>query len=72
MQSVQETKQPRDSGYVHRFLIPETLVFGGVLPLASDTAARLILAPHILPVAILTAFLGAPVFIYLLIRGYKR
>jgi len=56
----------------HRFLIPATLVFGGVLLLASDTVARLILAPHLLPVAILTSFLGAPVFIYLLIRGYKR
>lgn len=56
----------------HRFLIPATIVFGGVLLLASDTAARLILAPHVLPVAILTAFLGAPVFIYLLLKGYKR
>jgi iron complex transport system permease protein len=56
----------------HRFLIPGTIVCGGILLLASDTAARLILAPHILPVAILTAFMGAPVFIYLLIRGYTR
>ena len=56
----------------HRFLIPGTCVIGGILLLASDTAARLILAPHILPVAILTAFMGAPVFIYLLIKGYTR
>lgn len=52
----------------HRFLIPGSCVAGGILLLASDTVARLILAPHILPVAILTAFLGAPVFIYLIIR----
>ena len=56
----------------HRFLIPGTLVCGAILLLASDTAARLILAPHILPVAILTAFMGAPVFIYLLIRGHTN
>jgi len=56
----------------HRFLIPGTIVAGSILLLASDTAARLILAPHILPVAILTAFMGAPIFIYLLIRGYTR
>lgn len=53
----------------HRFLIPGTCICGGILLLASDTVARLILAPHILPVAILTAFLGAPVFIYLILKG---
>ena len=56
----------------HRYLIPGSCLAGGVLLLASDTAARLLLAPHILPVAILTAFMGAPVFIYLLLRGYRR
>ncbi|WOF15538.1 iron ABC transporter permease [Methanoplanus sp. FWC-SCC4] len=56
----------------HRFLIPGTIVAGGILLLASDTAARMILAPHVLPVAILTAFMGAPVFIYLLVRGYAK
>lgn len=55
-----------------RFLIPGTIIMGALLLLAADTAARLIMAPHVLPVAILTAFLGAPTFIYLLIRGYKR
>ncbi|TAJ44015.1 FecCD family ABC transporter permease [Methanofollis fontis] len=56
----------------HRFLIPATCIAGAVLLIASDTAARLMLAPHILPVSILTAFMGAPVFLYLLIRGYTR
>jgi len=55
-----------------RFLIPGSAVAGAVLLLASDTVARIIVAPYILPVAVLTAFLGAPVFIYLLFRGYKR
>jgi iron complex transport system permease protein len=55
-----------------RYLIPGSAVAGAVLLLASDTVARVIVAPYILPVAVLTAFLGAPVFIYLLFRGYKR
>ena len=56
----------------NRFLLPATLATGGILLLASDTVARLILAPHLLPVSVLTAFMGAPVFIYLIIRGYRR
>ena len=56
----------------YRFLLPATCVVGGLLLLAADTAARLIMAPHILPVSILTSFLGAPVFIYLIVRGYRR
>jgi len=55
-----------------RFLIPGSAVAGAVLLLASDTVARVIVAPYVLPVAVLTAFMGAPVFIYLLFRGYRR
>lgn len=55
-----------------RYLIPGSTLFGGLLLLASDTAARLIISPYVLPVSILTAFMGAPVFIYLLLKGYKR
>ncbi len=55
-----------------RYLIPGSTIFGGLLLLASDTAARLIISPYVLPVSILTAFMGAPVFIYLLLKGYKR
>jgi len=59
-------------GSDHRFLLPASIVMGSLLLLGSDTAARLILAPHLLPVSILTAFMGAPVFIYLIARGYRR
>jgi iron complex transport system permease protein len=55
-----------------RYLIPASCVCGSILLLASDTAARIIVAPYVLPVAVLTAFMGAPVFIYLIIRGYRR
>lgn len=55
-----------------KYLIPGSALFGGSLLLVSDTAARLIISPYVLPVSILTAFMGAPAFIYLLLRGYKR
>ncbi len=56
----------------HRFLLPATILLGALLLLVSDTAARLMLAPHVLPVSVLTAFMGAPLFMYLIIRGYKK
>lgn len=56
-------------GADHRYLLPGAFVTGALLLLASDTAARLILAPHVLPVSVLTAFMGAPVFLYLIARG---
>jgi iron complex transport system permease protein len=52
----------------HRFLLLASALTGACLLLAADTAARLLLAPRVLPVSILTAFFGAPTFLYLLIR----
>ena len=52
-----------------RFLIPSSFIIGSVLLLASDTVARTVIAPMVLPVGILTSFLGAPLFIYLVIKG---
>lgn len=56
----------------NRFLIPASCVTGSLLLLAADTIARTMLRPQVLPVAILTSFVGAPVFLYLLVKGYKR
>ncbi len=52
----------------NRFLLPGTAVCGALLLLLSDMAARLVIAPQILPVAVITAFLGTPVFLYLIIK----
>nr|AGF93373.1 transport system permease protein [uncultured organism] len=52
-----------------RFLLPFSCLAGAVLLLLSDVAARNIMAPVVLPVGILTSFLGAPLFIYLVIKG---
>lgn len=56
----------------HRYLIPGSILAGAILLLAADTAARTVMSPRVLPVAILTAFVGAPAFVFLLVRGYKR
>jgi iron complex transport system permease protein len=56
-------------GADNRFLLPASAVLGAVLLLVSNTTARLILAPHLLPVSILTAFMGAPVFMLLIVKG---
>lgn len=56
----------------HRFLIPGACVMGGLLLLASDTLARTVIAPVVLPVGAVTSFMGAPLFLYLLSRGYRR
>lgn len=56
----------------HRFLLPAASLMGAVLLLAADTAARTVLSPIILPVGILTSFLGVPLFIYLITKRRKE
>jgi iron complex transport system permease protein len=56
-------------GNEERFLLPGAALFGGVFLLAADTAARTVMAPVVLPVGILTSFLGGPLFLYLLFKG---
>ncbi|MGD9210367.1 MAG: iron ABC transporter permease [Desulfobacteraceae bacterium] len=52
----------------HRLLIPFTIIIGALLLLSADTLGRLIIGSGALPVGVITSFLGAPVFLYLLIR----
>ncbi|MFO8191319.1 MAG: iron chelate uptake ABC transporter family permease subunit [Bacillota bacterium] len=59
------------AGPDHRFLIPASALLGGALLIATDTLARVIIAPTELPVGIITALIGAPMFIYLLKRRKK-
>ncbi len=56
----------------YRFLIPISALVGAILLLVSDTIARTIISPIVLPVGILTSFMGAPLFLYLLVKMYKR
>lgn len=51
----------------HRFLLPGSCLTGAIILLGADTAARTVVAPIEIPVGIMTAFLGVPLFVYLLV-----
>lgn len=55
----------------HRLLIPASVLLGGGLLILSDTVARTLLAPQQLPVGVITAMLGVPLFLYLLQRSAR-
>lgn len=55
----------------YRYVVPGCAVAGSLLLLAADGFAKVVMAPHVLPVAVLTSFLGAPAFLWLLVRGRK-
>ncbi len=52
----------------HRLLLPASALAGATLLLLADVAARLVIAPAELPIGIVTALLGAPFFLFLLLR----
>ncbi|HRP36004.1 MAG TPA: iron ABC transporter permease [Gammaproteobacteria bacterium] len=55
-------------GNDQRVLIPAAALVGGTLLTLADTAARTVMAPQQLPVGVLTALIGVPVFLFLLSR----
>ncbi len=55
-------------GNDQRLLLPASVLAGGSLLVLADTLARTIVAPIQLPVGVLTALIGVPVFLYLLGR----
>ena len=59
-------------GNDYRFLIPCSALCGSVLLLLSDIVSRVLIAPTVLPIGALTSFLGAPLFLYLIVKGGKR
>lgn len=61
----------RMTGPDHRLLLPCVFFAGGGFLVLCDTFARTVIAPTELPVGIITALLGGPFFIYLLVRGKK-
>jgi len=58
-------------GHRHRTLLPAAFLGGGILLVLSDTLARTIVAPRELPVGIVTALIGVPVFAVLLRRWVR-
>lgn len=59
------------TGNDQRLLLPASVLAGGSLLLLADTAARTLIAPQQLPVGVLTALIGVPVFLFLLSRQAK-
>jgi iron complex transport system permease protein len=56
-------------GSDHRILVPAATLFGGFFLVVSDTIARTVLSPQQLPVGVVTALLGVPLFLLLLNRA---
>ena len=56
----------------HRFLLPATALLGASLMLAADMLARTIVSPAELPIGIITALIGGPFFIWLLLKRRTR
>jgi len=52
----------------HRFLLPASALLGASLLVGADIVARTLVAPAELPIGILTAAIGAPFFLWLLLR----
>jgi iron complex transport system permease protein len=52
----------------HRLLLPASVAFGAILMLIADTCARVLAAPAEVPIGILTATVGAPFFLMILLR----
>ena len=59
------------TGNDQRLLLPASVLAGGSLLVLADTATRTIIAPQQLPVGVLTALIGVPVFLFLLSRQPK-
>jgi iron complex transport system permease protein len=55
-------------GNDQRLLLPSATLAGGILLACADTLARTVIAPQQLPVGVLTALIGVPVFLFLLTR----
>ncbi len=58
-------------GPSHRGLLPAAALLGGTLLVVADAAARICIAPAELPIGIITALLGAPFFLWLLLRQMR-
>ncbi|MBQ8179068.1 MAG: iron ABC transporter permease [Candidatus Methanomethylophilaceae archaeon] len=58
-------------GNDHRYLLPGSMLLGAIILLISDCVGQTLL-PFVLPVGIITSFLGGPLFLYLLVKGYRR
>lgn len=59
-------------GSDNRFVIPGSAILGGLFLLAMDLVSRSIVIPQELPVGIIMSFVGAPIFLYLIVTQKKE
>jgi len=59
-------------GWDHRYLTFVSFLFGGAFLVFCDTLSRIIIAPAEIPVGVITALLGGPFFIWLLLKGNEK
>lgn len=59
-------------GNDYRYLVPGSAIAGALLLVLADLVSRTVMAPVILPIGALTAFLGAPIFLFLLFKGVRH
>jgi iron complex transport system permease protein len=59
-------------GSDHRYLLPLSIILGAIILIIADGVGQVILYPSVVPVGIITSMLGGPLFIYLLIRRYRK
>ncbi len=59
------------TGPDHRLLLPASALFGATLLIAADIVARTAVAPAEIPIGIITAILGGPFFLWLLLRFHR-
>jgi len=55
-------------GSDHRFLLPTSVLLGAILVVNADTLSRTLWVPQVIPIGIVTSFLGVPFFFYLLMK----
>lgn len=59
-------------GNDHRWLIPFSMIVGALLLLVADTIGRSLFSPAVIPVGIVVAYVGVPLFVHLILRQRRR
>jgi len=55
-------------GADHRIVLPASALFGAAFLVACDLAARMVMSPLEIPVGVVTALIGGPFFLWLLVK----
>ncbi|MDA1476363.1 FecCD family ABC transporter permease [Bacillus changyiensis] len=59
-------------GHDHRWILPYCAVLGAILLVTADIGARYLIMPEEVPVGVMTAIIGTPIFVFIARRGFKN